>query len=82
MIAEQEKVVQALKGRQWIRNAHGSLFDRGGADSYYHRDPDPHYGGVGGESGERVEVLDAESVAEYMAGYEDNEMYGSKKDYR
>ena len=81
MIAEQEKVVRALKGRQFIRNAHGSLYDRGGADSYYSRTPNPHYGGVGGESGVRVEVSDEDSVAEYMAGYEDNELYGSKKDF-
>jgi hypothetical protein len=44
--------------------------------------PNPHYGGVGGESGERVNVNDAESVAEYLAGYEYNERFGDKKDYR
>ena len=76
---EQEKVVRALKGRQFIRDAHGSLYDRGGADSYYSRSPDPHYGGVGGESGPRVEVYDEASVAEYMAGYDDNEAAGCKK---
>jgi hypothetical protein len=82
MYAEQDKVVRALKGRQFIRDAHGSLYDRGSADSYYSRQPNPHYGGVGGDSGPRVEVTDAESVAEYMAGYEDNERSGDKKDYR
>jgi hypothetical protein len=44
--------------------------------------PNPHYGGVGGDSGERVNVADAESVAEYLAGYEDNERFGDKKDWR
>jgi hypothetical protein len=78
---EQEKVVRALKGWQWVRGTHGCLFDRGSADSYYHRAPDPHYGGVGGGSGARVVVTDADSVAEYMAGYEDNERFGSKKDW-
>lgn len=79
--AEQEQIVRALKGWQFDRTKHGSLFDRGGADSYYHREPDPHYGGVGGGSGATVRVTDAASVAEYMAGYEDNELHGSKKEW-
>ena len=78
---EQEQVVRALKGWQWVRGTHGCLFDRGAADSYYHRAPDPHYGGVGGDSGQRVAVTDPASVAEYMAGYEDNEQFGSKKEW-
>jgi hypothetical protein len=78
---EEEKVVAALKGWQFVRNNHGSLFDRGSADSYYGRGRTPHYGGVGGDSGERVEVTDAESVAEYMAGYDDNERFGDKKEW-
>jgi hypothetical protein len=44
--------------------------------------PSPHYGGVGGDSGPRVEVSDESSVAEYLAGYEYNERFGDKKDYR
>lgn len=79
---EKEVVAAALKGWQFVRNTHGSLFDRGSADSYYGRGRDPHYGGVGGNSGERVTVTDAESVAEYLAGYEDNERFGDKKDWR
>jgi hypothetical protein len=58
------------------------LFDRGSADSYYGRPQNPHYGGVGGDSGERVNVNDPQSVAEYLAGYEDNERFGDKKDWR
>ena len=79
---EQQRVVQALKGWQFVRGTHGGLFDRGSADSYYGRRPAPHYGGVGGDSGSRVEVQDPESVAEYMAGYDYNEQYGHKKDYQ
>ena len=78
---EQEQIVRALKGWEWVRGTHGCLFDRGSADSYYGRPPNPHYGGVGGTSGPRVEVTDEASVAEYMAGYEDNEQFGSKKEY-
>ena len=81
MQTDKEKVVGALRGWEFVRTNHGSLFDRGSADSYYGRAPDPHYGGVGGDSGIRVKVMYAEAVAEYMAGYEDNEQSGHKKDY-
>ena len=78
---EQERVVRALRDWQFQRK-HGSLYDRGSADSHYGRMPNPHYGGVGGDSGPRVEVYDETSVAEYLAGYEYNERHGDKKDYR
>lgn len=82
MLAEQERVVKILKGWQFDRKQHGSLYDRGSADSYYGRTRNPHFGGVGGDSGNRVAVNDNESVAEYMAGYNWNEQFGDKKDYR
>jgi hypothetical protein len=78
---EQQAVVRALRGPQFIRKNHGSLYDRGSADSYYGRMPNPHYGGVGGDSGDRVAVYDESSVAEYLAGYEYNELHGDKKSY-
>lgn len=78
---EQERVVAVLKGWQFDRKQHGCLYDRGSADSYYGRTRDPHYGGVGGDSGQRVSVNDNESVAEYMAGYNWNERHGDKKSY-
>ncbi len=78
---EKEKTWRSLKGWQWVRTNHGSLYDRGSADSYYRRGPGPHYGGVGGGSGERVQVTDKESVAEYMAGFNDNERLGDHKDW-
>ena len=79
--AEKEKVIRALKGWYWLRDQHGSLFDRGSADSYYNRSPLAHYGGVGGESGPRVAVTDPEMVREYMAGYQHNEQFGGKKQW-
>ena len=82
MQTEKQRVVGALKGWQFVRGTHGCLYDRGSADSYYGRARDPHYGGVGGNSGARVSVNDEASVAEYMAGYNDNERDGNKKDYR
>jgi hypothetical protein len=80
---EQEKIVRGLKGWQFVRGTHGCLFDRGSADSYYGRPRNPHYGGVGGDSGPRVDQgLSIAEIAEYYAGYEDNEQFGDKKDWR
>jgi hypothetical protein len=80
---EQKAVVRALRGWQFQRKNHGSLYDRGSADSYYGRGCDPHYGGVGGASGPRVDQgLSIDEIAEYYAGYEYNERFGDKKDYR
>ena len=61
---------------------HGDPFDRGSADSYYNRPAHPHRGGVGGNSGDRVDTLTEQERAEYFAGYQYNEEFGDKKDYR
>jgi len=83
MLDEKQKVVNALKGPQFIRKNHGSLFDRGSADSYYGRPRNPHYGGVGGDSGPRVDQgLSIDEITEYYRGYDHNERFGDKKDYR
>jgi hypothetical protein len=60
---------------------HGSLFDRGSADSWYHRQPDPHYWPEGTGNGARIQVTDPADIAEYMAGYDWNEKNGGKKDW-
>jgi hypothetical protein len=62
---------------------HGGAFDRGRADSYYHRTFDPHYY-VGGTSiSPRVELaeMSAAEITAYTAGYNWNEKYGEKKDW-
>jgi hypothetical protein len=41
--AEIQKTEQAIRGPQFDRKRHGSLFDRGSADSYYSRPQDPHW---------------------------------------
>lgn len=64
-----------------INRSHGSPFDRGSADSYYHRPRDPHYYPLGTYNGERVTDLTPEQVEEYLAGYEYNERFGDKKDW-
>lgn len=80
-VSKEDEVFRILKGWQWNRERHGCLFDRGSADSYYGRGPSPHYGGVGGDSGETVTLLNTEEIAEYMAGYRYNEKFGEKKNY-
>lgn len=61
---------------------HGGAFDRGSADSYYHRKPDPHFYLGDTYSSARVvaEVGTAEHEA-YVAGYQWNEQFGDKKDW-
>jgi hypothetical protein len=60
---------------------HGNAFDRGSADSWYSRARNPHKGGVGGNSGPRIEQLTTEEVEAYHAGYDYNEQFGGKKNY-
>jgi hypothetical protein len=81
MQAEKEKIVQALKGPQFDRERHGSLFDRGSADSYYSRLARPHWYPEGTYKGEAVTNLNQSEIDEYLAGYEWNELHGDKKDW-
>ena len=60
---------------------HGSWYDRGAADSYYGRSPQPHRGGVGGYSGPRLTASHPDEIEAYMAGYRDNEADGDKKNW-
>ena len=78
---EQEKIVDALRGPQFDRKLHGSLFDRGSADSYYGRPRSPHYYPEGTYNGQRVTDLNEEEIAAYNAGYDYNEQYGDKKSW-
>jgi len=79
-ITEKDEVVRALRGPQFNRD-HGSLYDRGSADSYYGREPDPHYWPDGTGHGVKVTKLNPAEIAEYMAGYQHNEQLGHKKDW-
>jgi hypothetical protein len=69
-----------VNGKEYDQQ-HGNAFDRGSADSYYGRTRNPHKGGVGGNSGPRVEELTASEVEAYHAGYDYNEQFGDKKNY-
>lgn len=81
LTAEQQQVVRTLRGPQFERNRHGSLYDRGSADSYYGRVEDPHWYPQGTGHGERITKLNSEEIAEYRAGYEYNELHGDKKSW-
>jgi len=63
------------------RERYGSLYDRGSADSYYHRKMDPHWYPNGSYNDPRIEDLTDEQVAEYKAGYDHNEKHGDKKEW-
>jgi len=78
---EQEYQV-AFNGKTYTQK-HGSPFDRGCADSYYHRLSRPHYWPLGTGRGERVDAPDMtpDQIEAYLAGYEFNEQSGDKKDY-
>ena len=80
MIGEAYKV--EYNGRTYIVK-HGDPFDRGSADSYYGRIRNPHKGGVGGDSGPRIESneMTSQEIADYGAGYNYNESTGDKKEY-
>ena len=61
---------------------HGSAFDRGAADSYYHRGPEPHYFVGDTLMSERIVCEPGTTeYQEYMAGYKYNELSGSFKDW-
>lgn len=64
-----------------LNHSHGSLWDRGSADSYYQRPRDPHYYPDGSYNGERITDLTPEQVKEYLDGYEWNEKHGDKKSW-
>jgi hypothetical protein len=62
---------------------HGGAFDRGAADSYYHRDRHPHYFVGDTNMSDRVPEagMTSEEVQAYHAGYDWNEALGSKKSW-
>jgi hypothetical protein len=76
---DQEYTVE-FEGKTYVQK-HGSPFDRGSADSYYHRPPSPHKYPNGTGNLPRVEELTEEEIQAYNAGYQFNERFGEKKEY-
>jgi len=66
-----------------IDESHGSPFDRGNADFWYYRQPEPHYWPEGTYHGVKVtedQMSDVE-IAAYNAGYAEAYEQGDQKDY-
>ena len=82
MQTEKERVYNILKtSPQFERGRHGGLYDRGSADSYYGRGPDPHWWPEGTGRGQKIVDLTPAEREEYYAGYKHNEEFGDKKEY-
>jgi hypothetical protein len=77
---EIQQTEQAIRGPQFDRD-HGSLWDRGSADSYYGWPRDPHWYPEGTGNGAKITNLNQYEIAEYLAGYEHNERFGHKKSW-
>jgi hypothetical protein len=78
----EDKDTIEYKGEMFDRT-HGSPFDRGAADSYYHRPLDPHWYPEGSYRGDRIEAAAMHGIQlrAYAMGYEFNERFGDKKDW-
>ena len=76
-----EQVTKIEFNGKTYNQKHGNAFDRGSADSYYGRRRTPHKGGVGGDSGPRIEQLSEFEIEAYNAGYDYNEHSGDKKNW-
>ena len=63
-----------------MEERHGSPYDRGTADAYYHRPKQPHYYERNSYSTERIEEKDmtGQQLADYDLGYE---MTTDRKDF-
>ena len=66
-----------------MNKAHGTPYDRGSADSYYQRAPNPHWYPMGTGNGRRIEEYDmsSEEITEYFVGYNENEKLQNFKDF-
>jgi hypothetical protein len=54
--------------------SHGSPWDRGSADAWYHRPRSPHKYPNGTGNAPRIVLTDPDEIAAYLAGYQ--ETYG------
>lgn len=59
---------------------HGGAYDRGSADAWYGRPPEPHYYVGATYASTRIDAQDmsAEEIEAYMAGYDDTP-FGQKQ---
>lgn len=71
---------QLFEGKLYDQR-HGGPFDRGAADSYYGRGYNPHFYEGATQMSPRIErdMMTAEDIQAYTAGYKFNEQFGDKK---
>jgi len=69
--------------REQYDTRHGGAFDRGSADSWYHRPRQPHFYTEGTGTSTRIEQgqMTPSEIQAYLAGYQWNEQFGGKKDW-
>jgi len=72
-----------VEGTKTYDTRHGGPYDRGSADSYYHRPRKPHYyvGSTGSSTEVTEELMSNDEIEAYNAGYDYNEETGDKKDW-
>jgi hypothetical protein len=72
-----------LETREKYDQRHGGAFDRGAADSWYHRPRNPHFYTEGTGTSERIDQaqMSPTEVQAYLAGYQWNEQFGGKKSW-
>ena len=74
-----EKLFKVLESLNEIEEKHGSPYDRGSADSYYDRRPNPHKLVPNAHGGhDREKLTDPDEIEAYKKGYRENI---GKKDY-
>jgi hypothetical protein len=69
--------------REQYDTRHGGPFDRGSADSWYHRPRNPHFYSEDTGSSERIDEsqMTPTEIQAYLAGYQWNEQFGDKKSW-
>jgi hypothetical protein len=77
---EKYKQTAAADKKQYDKR-HGGPYDRGSADAYYHRPPNPHYYVGNSYSSERVEDLTEEELEAYKKGYDEQIESGDFKQW-
>ena len=62
---------------------HGGAWDRGSADSYYHRPRRPHMYVAGTSTSPEIteDLMSDDDIEAYHAGYDYNEHHGDKKSW-
>ena len=66
-----------------INKRHGGPYDRGGADFYFNRLPNPHYYVNDTYTSERIDAnnMSPKEISDYHFGYDEAERFGDRKDW-